>query len=82
MLKFYVLTSVSNLWIAQNGRFVINPVYAAGGTVVAKTLDFRLFENLKNALSKTFCSPKLFLGSWILLCLHENFPEYQPGIMI
>ena len=29
-------------------------------------LDFRLFESLKNAPSKTFCSLKLSLGSWSL----------------
>ena len=47
----------SNLRVAQNGRFVIYPVYPGGSTLVAKILDFRLFENLKNVLSKTFCSP-------------------------
>ena len=33
---------------------------------VAKVLDFRLHESLKNALSRTFYSPKLSLESWIL----------------
>ena len=37
----------SNLRVTQNGRFVINPVYSGGGTVVAKILDFRLSESLK-----------------------------------
>ena len=53
----------SNLWVAQNLRFVIDPVYSRGGTMFAKILDFRLFENLKNALSKTFYSTKLSLES-------------------
>ena len=37
----------SNLRIAQNGRFIINPVYSGGGIMVAKMLDFRLSERLK-----------------------------------
>ena len=65
MLKYIF----SNLWVAQNRRFVINPVYPGGGTLVAKILDFRLTESQKNAFSNTFCSPKLSLGSWILHCL-------------
>ena len=68
----------SNLGVGQYGRFVINPVYLAGGAIVAKLLDFRLFEDLKNALSTTFCSPKLSLGSWILHC----FPKYPPDIIL
>ena len=31
----------SNLQIAQNGRFIINPVYLRGGTLVAKILYLR-----------------------------------------
>ena len=37
----------SNLRVAQNGRFVINPVYSGGGIMVAKMLDFRLSKRLK-----------------------------------
>ena len=48
--------------------------------MVVKILDFRFFESLKSGLPKTFCFPKLFLGSWILHCLYENFPEYPPDI--
>ena len=40
----------SNLKVAQNRRFVINPVYSKGGTMVVKILDFRPFETLKTAL--------------------------------
>ena len=72
----------SNLWVGQYGRFVINPVYLAGGAIVAKLLDFRLFEDVKNTLSRTFCSPKLSLGSWILRCLCDNFPKYPPDIIL
>ena len=53
----------SNLKVAQNSRFVINPVYSGGGTMVVKIFDFRLFESLKSALPRTFSSPKLSLGS-------------------
>ena len=69
----------SNLWVSQNGRIVINLVYLGGGTMVAKIFDFRFFESLKNAISRTFCSPKLSLESWILHSLCENFPEHPPG---
>ena len=31
--------------------------------MVVKILDFRLFESLKSKLARTFCSPKLSLGS-------------------
>ena len=72
----------SNLGVGQYGRFVINPVYLAGGAIVAKLLDFRLFEDVKNTLSRTFCSPKLYLGSWILRCLCDNFPKYPPDIIL
>ena len=72
----------SNLWVGQYGRFVINPVYPVGGAIVAKLLDFRLFEDLKNALSRTFCSPKLSLESWILHCLCDSFPKYPPDIIL
>ena len=44
--------------------------------MLSKSLDFRFFESLKSALSRTFCSPKLSLESWILHSLCENFPEY------
>ena len=70
----------SNLRVAQSGRFVINLVYSRDDTTFAKILDFRLFENLKNALSKTFNCTKLSLESWIPLCLCEKFPEYLPDI--
>ena len=72
----------SNLRIAQNERFVINPVYSRGSNMVVKILNFRLFESLKNALSRTFSSPKLSLESWILHYLCKNFPEYPPEIII
>ena len=44
--------------------------------------SFRLSESLKNALFRTFCSPKLSLESWILHCLHKNFPAYPHEITI
>ena len=50
--------------------------------MVVKMLDFRLFESLKSALSRTSNSPKLSPGSWILHCFCENFPEYPPDILI
>ena len=50
--------------------------------MVVKILDFRLFESLKSALSKPFCSPKLSFESWILHCLWKNVPEYPPEIII
>ena len=53
----------SNLTVAQNRRFVINPIYSRGDTIVVKILDFRLFESLKKTLSRTFNSPKLSVGS-------------------
>ena len=62
---------------SSSKREVCNkPSISQSGTMVAKILDFRLFESLKNALSRTFCSPKLSLESWILHCLRENFPVY------
>ena len=73
---------LSNLRVAQNGRFAINPVYPGGGTMVAKISDFRLFENLQNALFRTFFSPKISLESWILHCLCKNFPKYPSDITI
>ena len=39
----------SNLKVAQNRKFVINPVYYGGGTMVVKILDFRLFESLHSS---------------------------------
>ena len=57
--RFEILRRVS-----QNGKFVINPVqYPRGGTMVAKILDFMLFESMEKALSRSFSSPKLFLES-------------------
>ena len=53
----------SNLRVGQPGRFVINSVYPGKGTMVVKILDFRLFEKLTRKLSRTFCSPKLSIGS-------------------
>ena len=37
----------SNLQVAQNGSFVINPIYLRGGNMVAKIFDFRLSESVK-----------------------------------
>ena len=45
--------------------------------MIAKILDFRLSENLKNALLRTCCSLKLCLESWILLGFSETFREYS-----
>ena len=67
---------------SSNGRFCNKPNISWTGTLVAKILDFRLFESLKNASSKTFCFLKLSLGSLILHCLGETFPEYPPDITI
>ena len=66
----------SYLWVAQNERSVINPVYLGGGTMVTKILDFRLFERIQYALFRTFCSPELSPESWILHCPCESFLEY------
>ena len=71
-----------NLRVAQNGRFVKNPVYPGGDTMFAKFLDFSFFESLKNALFRAFCSPNISLESWILHCLRENFLKYSPDIAI
>ena len=76
----YLWSICSNLWVAWNGRFIAKPVCSRGGTMVVKNLNFRFIESLKSALSRTFRSPKLSLGSWIFCCLCENFPEYPPGI--
>ena len=43
--------------VAQNGRFVMNPVYPGGVTMLdtgEKSLDYRPSEMPKNALSRTF----------------------------
>ena len=48
--------------------------------MVAKILDFRLFEHLKNTLFMTFFSSKLSLESWIFYFLHDNFPEFPPYV--
>ena len=40
-------------------------------------MNIRLSESMKNALFRTFFSSKLFLESWILHCLRNNFPEYS-----
>ena len=53
----------SNLRVGQPGRFVKNSVYPGKDTMVVKILDFRLFESLTRKLSRTFCSPKLSIGS-------------------
>ena len=42
---------------------ICSPVYHGGGTIGAKIFEFRLFDSLKNALSRTFRSPKLSLES-------------------
>ena len=58
----------SNLRVAQNGRLVLEPVYIRSGTMMltcGEILDFKLSESSKNELSRTFCSPKLSLESWI-----------------
>ena len=59
----------SNLLVVQNGRFVINPIYLGGSTMVAKFLEFGLSESLKMRSPEAFCSSKLSLESWILHCL-------------
>ena len=77
-----VSTIRSNLQVAQKGTTVINPVYPRVGTMLVKILNFRLFESLKGAFSKIFCSPKFSLGSQILHCLCKNFLEYPPDIIV
>ena len=37
----------SNFHVAQNWRFVVNPVYYGGETIDAKIWDFRLSGSLK-----------------------------------
>ena len=51
----------SNLRVAQNGRFVINPIYPGGSTMVAKILGFGLSESLK------MCSQELLLSQIITI---------------
>ena len=53
----YFIVICSNLWVAQNGRFVTNSVYSGGGTMVAKILDFRLPESLKLRSKSRFALP-------------------------
>ena len=77
---FYLGFICSNLQVDQNGRFVINPVHVGGGSMVAKILNFRLSESLKNALSSILPSSELSLESSILHFLCKNLPEYPPGI--
>ena len=76
----------SNLWEAQNGRFIMKPVYSGGGNMVSvggKILDFRLSRKPKKCtLQGTFRTPKLSLESWILQCFRENFAEYLCDITI
>ena len=45
--------------VAQNGRFVIYLVYLGVGTMVVKTLDFRLSKSLKIQFPGSFYSLKL-----------------------
>ena len=73
----------SNFQVARKGRFVTKPKYLGDGTMVptrGKILDFRFPESPKNELSRTFCSPKSSLQSWIFHCLFENFREYLRDI--
>ena len=75
----------SNLPVAQNGRFLTKPVYLWGATMVLtrdNILDFRVSKIPKNKLFRTFCSPKLFLESWNLHWLRENFPDYPRDITL
>ena len=77
MLRLWSIRS--NLRVAQNGRFVINPVHPGGDTMVTKILDFRLFESLKNALCSTCCSPEFSLKKFAFRIL---FLECPPDITI
>ena len=53
-LQYYIL---SNLWVAQNKRFVINPVYPGGAKIgFAKILDFRLWKPTKCTLQDLLLS--------------------------
>ena len=66
-------------------RFILNPVYPKGGTmvfIVGKILDFRLSESPKNEISRSYCSPKLFLESWMLHFLCKNLPQYARDVII
>ena len=72
----------SNLRVAQNGRFVINPVYLE---VVPWSPQFGILgslESLEKAFFRTLLSPKLILESWIPHYLCESSPEYPLGITI
>ena len=54
VLQYYIL---SNLWVAQNRRFVINPVYPGGAKIgFAKILDFRLWKPTKCTLQDLLLS--------------------------
>ena len=53
-LQYYIL---SNFWVAQNRRFVINPVYPGGAKIgFAKILDFRLWKPTKCTLQDLLLS--------------------------
>ena len=47
----------SNLRVAQNGRFVMNPIFPRDDTTVVKILDFRLSESLKMRSPGPFALP-------------------------
>ena len=80
LVNWYGIFIRSNLQVAQNGRFLINPIYPGGSTMFANLLDFGLSESMKVCFPATICSPKLSLQSLILYCLRENFLEYPPNI--
>ena len=63
--------------VAQDRRFVTNPICAGGGAMVAKTLDFRLSERLKMRSPGPFAIPNYL---WKVGIFRENFLLYPPNI--
>ena len=74
-----------NLQVAQNGWFIIKPVYLRGSMMMSTWEEILVFGSLKAQQmnsSRTFCSPKLSLQSWINHYIHKKFPEYPHGITV
>lgn len=46
-----------NVWVAENRRFVINPLYHVGCAMVVKILNFRLYKIPKNYFLRHFALP-------------------------
>ena len=51
-----IVNICSNHRVAQNGMFVMKPIYIGGDNMVDKVLDFRLSESLKCTLQDLLLS--------------------------